>query len=467
MESSARARISDLRGGVARGEARQLTAERPAAQQLEVFVSTRDRTLALIAGLDDVDLARVVDPLLSPILWDLGHIANFEQRWLLKSQDARLDDVYNPFAHARGERGDVDFLDSDSCFTYLGSVRERVLDRFETLEPALVELVIQHEQQHNETILQLLRQLPEYQPASALTDEFVAPPASLQHVRLREAASRAYRPISRDRDWIEYPAGRYCFGSDPHDGVLVYDNEMSRHRRPVKAFEIAVRPVTCGEWADWLGGGGLRDRTSWSVLGWEWLAAQGPSFDGAPANWIRQDGQWLETGFGEPRPINRSAPVCHINWFEADAFARAHEARLPTEFEWEVAASYDPRGGAGGRAHRFAWGDGDWTPGAANLDQLAFGTLPTGSTDHGFGPIDMNGQVWEWTSSDFKPYPGFAPFAYAEYSAPFFGHTHRVLRGGSWATRARSVSNRFRNWDLPERRQIFAGLRLARGGEGW
>lgn len=467
MESSARASLPTAGNARRPLGARQLQAEQLQAEQLEAFVATRERTLALIAGVDDVDLTRVVDPLLSPILWDLGHIANFEQRWLLGEGDAKLNDVYNPFAHARRERGDVDFLDSDRCFDYLETVRERVLERFESLDLARVELVIQHEQQHNETMLQLLRQLPDYAPASVLTDGFVAPPASQQHARLREAASRAYRPVTHNRDWIEFPEDRYLIGSDPHDSRLVYDNEISRHRRRLDSFEIAVRPVSCGQWADWIDADGPHDRTAWSVLGWEWLTAQGSSFDGAPANWRREGDQWLETGFGEPRPLDRSAPVCHISWFEAEAFARAHGARLPTEFEWEVAASYDPRAGTAAPARRYSWGDDGWTPGAANLDQLAFGTVESGSIDHGYGPIDMIGQVWEWTSSPFSAYPGFAPFAYSEYSAPFFDAGYRVLRGGSWATRARTVSNRFRNWDLPERRQIFSGLRLVRDGEVW
>jgi iron(II)-dependent oxidoreductase len=431
-------------------------------EQAEALVAARDRTFALIAGLTEEDLSRVVDPLLSPLLWDLGHIGNFEQRWLLGSDGSALDGVYNPFEHPRDERGELPILDSDQCFTYMGAVREGVLARLPDLDPTLIELVIQHEHQHNETMLQLLRQLDGYSPTPVLTDEFIPPPAGAQHIRLREAASRAYLPTTKHRDWIEFPEGDYRIGSEPGSRTLIYDNEMGAHEQHVELFEIATRPVTSGEFAEWIEFGGYKKPEWWTQEGWDWLAEQGDAADHAPLGWKRSDGGWMTTDFGDERPIDLSAPVCHVNWFEADAYARAHGARLPTEFEWEVAASYDPRLGASGPRREFAWGDSKWIPGAANLDQLAFGALPVGSADHGYAPIDMLGQVWEWTSSEFTPYPGFSAFAYEQYSEPFFNDGYRVLRGGSWATRARTVNNHFRNWDLPQRRQIFSGLRLAR-----
>lgn len=438
------------------------TATRRGATQAEALIETRDRTLALVAGIADEDLSRVVDPLLSPLLWDLGHIANFEQRWLLDESDTSLDGLYNPFDHPRAERGELPVLTSDECFTYMGAVRERVLGRIDSLDPMLVELVIQHEQQHDETILQLLRQLEGYAPPPALRADFSPPPASAQHIRLREAASRAYRPVSRDRNWIGFPAGDYTIGGAPEGKPLIYDNELSEHEVALDQFEIAARPVTAGDYAEWIDLGGYERPEWWSPEGWRWRRAQDENFTAAPLGWRAEGESWMTDDFGETREVEMEAPVCHVNWFEADAYARAHAARLPTEFEWEVAASCDPRAGARGPRLLHSWGDQPWTPGAANLDHLAFGVLHVGAADHGFGPMDMNGQVWEWTSSEFSAYPDFEPFAYEQYSAPFFDKGYKVLRGGSWATRARSVDNRFRNWDLPERRQIFSGLRLAR-----
>ncbi|MBJ7458837.1 MAG: DinB family protein [Thermoleophilaceae bacterium] len=192
-------------------ELRAMTGTAIAGEQAAALAATRDRTLALVAELDDDDLARVVDPLLSPLIWDLGHIANFEQRWLLGSHDDVLDDVYNPFDHPRAERAELDVLSSDQCFTYMRAVREQVLQRFDQFDPILVELVIQHEQQHNETMLQALRQLEGHQPPPALAGEYLAPPTGAQHIRLREAASRAYRPASSSNDWIAFPGG-YEYG---------------------------------------------------------------------------------------------------------------------------------------------------------------------------------------------------------------------------------------------------------------
>jgi iron(II)-dependent oxidoreductase len=329
----------------------------------------------------------------------------------------------------------------------------------------LVELVIEHEMQHNETMLQLLRGLDGYRPPAELRGRYVAPSTGAQHIRLRESAARSYRPARGNSapGWVGFPDGTYRIGSTPQDEThLIYDNEMAEHDVELAAFAIATRPVTNGEFRAWIDDGGYDRREWWSPEGWQWLSAEPVS---APLGWLVDVDEIFEVGFGDARPLDDLAPVCHVSWFEADAFARAHDARLPSEFEWEVAASYDPRDGAKGTRRRHAWGDAAWSPGAANLDQLAFGTVAAGASDHGFGLIDMNGQVWEWTSSEFGAYPDFEPFCYETYSHPFFDDGYRVLRGGSWATRARTVNNRFRNWDRPQRRQIFCGFRLARDAE--
>ncbi|HEX7121182.1 MAG TPA: SUMF1/EgtB/PvdO family nonheme iron enzyme, partial [Gemmatimonadaceae bacterium] len=153
---------------------------------------------------------------------------------------------------------------------------------------------------------------------------------------------------------------------------------------------------------------------------------------------------------------------CHVCYHEAEACARWAGKRLPTEYEWEAAASWDPDTGS---TRRFPWGDDVPTPHHANVDQLAFETAPIGAYRHNVSPIGcygMIGDVWEWTSSDFRAYPGFEAFPYPEYSAPFFGTEYKVLRGGSWATRPGAIRNTFRNWDYPIRRQIFSGFRCAR-----
>jgi iron(II)-dependent oxidoreductase len=410
---------------------------------------TRERTLLLVDGLTDEQLQRIVTPLLSPLVWDLGHIANFEQRWLL-GESSTIDGVYNPFENPRAGRGELPLLPPEECFAYMAAVRERVRERLDECDPFNVELVIGHEQQHNETMLQLLRMIDDYAPA------------------WRQRAQDSLgddAPTSCGPDepgyWVDLPAGEYEIGTSPDDGAFAYDNECCRHRVTLATARIARRPVTNAEFLRWMDDGGY-DRTEWwSPAGREWLAATGAS---APLGWERDgDGAWHEQSGGLREPLRPDAPVVHVSWFEAAAFARAHGARLPTEQEWEVAATFEPD--SGGRRLN-PWGDRAWRTGDAVLDQLSFGTTELGAAAGArpspLGCEQMLGQVWEWTASEFAAYPGFEPFRYREYSAPFFDGRYRVLRGGSWATRPRTVTARFRNWDFPQRRQIFAGLRLAR-----
>lgn len=438
------------------------TRQTAATDSLTGLEEARERTLALVASLSEEELARVVTPLLSPLIWDLGHIANFEQRRLLDLGDERLDDLYNPFEQPRRGRGDLPLPEAAECFAYMRRVRELVAERADELDPWRVELCIQHEQQHNETMLQLLRMLDGYEPPPNLRGpqpEVVAGAGELR--------------------WIAVPAGWYVIGSDAESRMFVYDNETRAHEVWIDAFEIASRPVTNGEFREWIESGGYERDEHWSDAGLRWLAEERPR---GPLGWVWEGSEPFEIGFGEPRPIDERAPVIHVSWFEAEAYACAHAARLPTEHEWEVAAS----GGVSGVRRRHPWPEsragvgaprrrgmdvvdgvadgacGGWRPELANLDQLAWGTVPVGTCATPDGLFDVVGQVWEWTASEFAAYPGFEPFEYAEYSAPFFDAGYRVLRGGSWATRARTVDNRFRNWDLPQRRQIFSGFRLAR-----
>jgi iron(II)-dependent oxidoreductase len=212
-------------------------------------------------------------------------------------------------------------------------------------------------------------------------------------------------PLRRtgDADWTTVPGGSFEMGAGPEG--FAYDNERPRHVVDVATFQIARHPVTNASWLTFAEGGGYVRREWWSDEGWAWKEeydiANHPSVvDGAP-----------------------EAPVCHVSWFEADAFARSHAARLPTEAEWEKAATWEQ----------------------ARPEVLV-----------------GRGLVWEWTSSTFGGYPGFAAHPYREYSEVFFGDSDRVLRGGSWAADPRVATTTFRNWDLPQRRQIFAGVRLAR-----
>jgi iron(II)-dependent oxidoreductase len=235
------------------------------------------------------------------------------------------------------------------------------------------------------------------------------------------------------------------------------DNERPAHVVDLPAFRIGRVPVTNVEWQRFVDDGGYAEPRWWSERGWahrEQAGLQRPLF------W-QADGSRRRFGIVEEIPGDEA--VQHVCFFEAEAYARWAGARLPTEQEWEKACVWDP---ALGRRRRWPWGSSEPTPALANLGGEALrpgsvGAYPAGTS--AYGVEHLLGDVWEWTASDFVPWPGFRPMLYRDYSAPFFGGDYKVLRGGSWATDARSVRPSFRNWDLPIRRQIFAGVRLAWG----
>jgi iron(II)-dependent oxidoreductase len=357
----------------------------------EALQDVREQTLALVAPFSHAELERVHHPLMSPLDWDLGHIAAYEDLWLVHRHGgepllrADLADLYDAFETPRAARGDIPFLRGDDVFDYLAAVRARTLDVLDREGPAdgtLFEMVIRHEAQHNETMRQTL---------------------FLGGLRGGRPSPFGTRTRSDAGEWLEIPAGRFELGAGP-DG-FAFDNERPRHAVDVPAFRIARRPVTNGTWMHFVEGGGYERREWWSAEGWAWKEEYDITH---PEGWTAD------------RLPNDDRPVLHVSWFEADAFARSHGARLPTEAEWEKAAT--------------------WTQ-----DEL-----------------QDTGHVWEWTSSHFDGYPGFVAHPYREYSEVFFGDRYRVLRGASWATAERLRSPTFRNWDLPQRRQIFAGVRLAK-----
>ncbi len=411
---------------------------------------TRRRTLALVASVSDEDLERVHSTLMSPLVWDLGHIAAFEDLWLVHRFGGvpllreGLAEVYDAFETPRAGRGDLPFLGPAEARTYLDEVRVRSLEviaRSGVGDGVIAELVLRHEQQHNETMLQTLQL------------------AQLEGYRLpdphRPAPDRP-APAFTGLEMVEIPGGKCTIGASA-DG-FAYDNERPRHRTDVRGYLIGATPITNASYLTFVEGGGYERREWWSDEGWSWKEDYDIT---RPAGWTADHGaEWRVDGL---QPLDPDRPVVHISWFEADAFARAHAGRLPTEAEWEKAATWDQETG---QALSHPWGEKPPLAGVhANLDQLAGGPAAAGSFPAGASPcgcLGMLGDVWEWTASEFGGYPGFAAFPYREYSEVFFGTDYRVLRGGSWATRPLVATATFRNWDYPERRQIFSGLRIAR-----
>ena len=425
------------------------------AAQLE---EARARTLLLLAPLSDEDLRRQHDPLMSPLLWDLGHIAHFEELWLTRNLDGPIEFVempglYNPFEHPRSERGALPLPGLAHCRGVMDQIRGRVLGRlaatdFEPDHPLLHEgfvynMVLQHEYQHNETMLQTL-QLKQGEPYSPMA-------------RLAPPPAPAAGGHGEQGGMVRFPGGVAEIGTD--DRSAAYDNERPRHTVEVAPFWIDVHPVTNREFLLFIAAGGYETPEYWSAAGWQWRLESGAV---APKYWSLADGTWTTRMMDREGPVDPAHPVCHVCWYEAEALARFAGKRLPTEVEWEVAASWDPEA----RVRRtYPWGETPPDRTLANLDQLAFGTAPVGAYPLNVSPIGckgMIGDVWEWTSGDFGPWPGFQSFPYKEYSEVFFGTDYKVLRGGSWATRPGAVRNSFRNWDYPIRRQIFSGFRCAR-----
>jgi gamma-glutamyl hercynylcysteine S-oxide synthase len=415
----------------------------------------RARTLLLLTPLSDDDLRIQHDPLMSPILWDLGHIAHFEELWLTHNLDGPIEFVempglYNPFEHPRKVRGSLPLPGLAHCLEVMDEIRRRVLERLatadlETSNPLLHQgyvyrMVLQHEYQHNETILQTL-QLKQGTPYVPAVRRPVPPSAG----RAQPGAMTLF------------PGGPVEIGTT--DRSTAYDNERGLHRITLAPYWIDVDPVTNGEFVGFIESGGYSSPNLWSEAGWVWLQESGAT---APEYWDRIDGVWMRRSMDRFAPVDPLHPVCHVSYYEAEAYANYAGKRLPNEFEWEAAASWDSDSGI---KRSYPWGDDPPSGDRANVDQLSFDTAPVGAYEANVSPIGcrgMIGDVWEWTSSDFQPYPGFESFPYAEYSEAFFGSDYKVLRGGSWATRPGAIRNTFRNWDYPVRRQIFSGFRCAR-----
>jgi len=415
--------------------------------------AARQRTRLLTDSVDDGDLVRQHSPLMSPLVWDLAHIANQEELWLLREVGGRepmhpeIDPLYDAFEHPRAERPTLPLLPPDEARAYAHEVRGRVLDLLESVtfsgaplakQGFAFGMIAQHEQQHDETML-ITHQLRKGGPA--LTSP--APPAPPDVLSLPGE--------------VLIPGGPFTMGTSSEPWAL--DNERPAHTVHVPAFYLDTTPVTNAAYQEFIADGGYGDPRWWSAAGWEHRQRTGLT---APLYWRREGGGWLRTRFGLTEPVPPAEPVLHVCWFEAQAYAAWAGRRLPTEAEWEKAARFDP---VSGRSRRYPWGDSDPTAERANLGQRYLQPAPAGSYPAGAAPCgarQLVGDVWEWTGSDFLPYPGFVAWPYREYSEVFFGTEYKVLRGGAFGVAPVVGRATFRNWDYPIRRQIFAGFRTAR-----
>jgi iron(II)-dependent oxidoreductase len=408
----------------------------------DALTEGRERTLALVAPLSDADVEAQHTAIMSPLAWDLAHIAAYEELWLVHRHGGQplsrpeLAAMYDAFETPRAVRGDLPLLDRAEALAYLEDVRDRVPED----DSFIHELVLRHEHQHGETMLQTI-ELARLSP----------PPA----------VPRAPRPVApgghTGLESVLVPGGRCIIGAPEHG--FSYDNERPRHHTDVRSFRIGRTPITNATYLTFVEGGGYERRPWWRAEAWAWKEEYDITH---PEGWARgPDGEWRRWTMDGWAPLDPDEPVVHLSWFEADAFARSIGARLPTETEWEKAATWDQESGT---ARPYPWGDEAADESRANLDHGLLGPAPAGAYPDGAAPcgaLGMLGDVWEWTASDFGGYDGFVAHPYREYSEVFFGSGYKALRGGSWATRARVAKPTFRNWDLPQRRQIFSGVRLA------
>lgn len=434
----------------------------PAEQLVRLVSDAHQRTLELVDDLSDAQLTVPKMETVNPFRWELGHVAFFydvfllrelgAERFLLEGAENLYDSfrIGNPLAGEHDDRWSLALPSREQTLAYMGCVQDRVIERLDhapdARETYLYLLAVLHEDMHAEAFTYMRQTLAYPEPRLSTGGKTPAP------------SEIGGGPLPGD---VEIPAGTFLLGASP-DAPFVFDNEKWAHPVEVASFRIARAPVTQAEFARFVDDGGYARAELWSHQGWTWRTKTEAEH---PVYWTRGATGWLRRHFDRHVPLEPHQPVVHVNWYEAEAYCNWAGRRLPTEAEWEMAASAEPTSdGKGITEHkrRYPWGDDAPTPDQANLDSRHLGCADVGafaSGDSAFGCRQMMGNVWEWTASAFYPFPGYiVDHPYREYSAPWFGF-RKVLKGGAWATRARLANNTYRNFFQPYRHDILAGFR--------
>ena len=409
----------------------------------DALADARERTLALVAALSDADVETQHVEIMSPLVWDLAHIAAYEELWLVHRHGGEplsrpeLSAMYDAFETPRAVRGDLPLLDRAEALEYLEDVRERVPDgsRFCTSWSCATRTSTGRRCCRRSSS----RASPPRRPCRAPS------------ARRRPAATPASSPCS-------CPAGPCSIGAP--DDRFAYDNERPRHRAELPAFRIGRTPITNATFLHFVEGGGYERRPWWSDEAWAWKEEYDITH---PEGWARgPTGEWRRWTLDGWAPIDPDEPVVHVSWFEADALADAHGARLPTEAEWEKAATWDQETG---EARRIPWGDEPPDARHANLDQGLLGPAPAGAYPDGASPVRRARHARRRLGVDGERLPRLRRLRRRTRTASTPRSSSatttrccaaaRGRRGRAWRRPT------FRNWDLPQRRQIFSGVRLA------
>ncbi len=419
-----------------------------------MLTDARRRTLELQADLTDEQMKVPLLGIINPPIWEVGHVGWFQEKWALRhlrglsSLRADADALYDSAAVAHDTRWDLLLPPRHGTLQYLQDILDRVIEKLPPDDVTEKEayfhwLAVMHEDMHGEAFT-YTRQTLGY-PAPSLSIDGSTP-----------AESNDPPPVGD----VHLPGGTFLLGATPTAPApgagFVFDNEKWAHPVEIVPFAIARSPVTNGQFAEFVNDSGYRRRELWSDDGWKWREKAGAEH---PVYWIPQSaGRWMRRHFDQIVPLGDNLAIIHVNWYEAEAYCRWARRRLPTEAEWEMAASWE----ANVAKRAFPWGEEAPSPERAFLDARRIGCGPCGALAAGesaAGCRHMIGNAWEWTSTTFGPYPGFVADPYKEYSEPWFGEPYKVLRGGCWATRSRLIRNTWRNFYTKDRRDVFGGFR--------
>ena len=412
--------------------------------------NARLRTLELVEGLDQQQIIGPKIYTVNPLLWEIGHVAYFYEFWILRHLDntdsflKNADALYDSININHDDRWDLPLLSLEDTKTYMQQVMHAVIDRLNTKEVTakdiyLTRYALFHEDMHTEAFTYSRRTLnypaPDFSNAVINDDLYKS------------------GPLNGD---IEITGGEYLLGANENIDFC-FDNEKWQHPVTVKPFAIARAATSYLQYAEFVDSDGYSNKKFWDEEGWQWLQENKII---APNGWEKDsDGNWLIKQFDQWQTLPAHAAVIHINWYEANAWCRWAGRRLPSEAEWELAASGTPDNINEKRT--YPWGESPPTEKTVNMNGRAMGTIDVGALPEGdsaFGCRQMVGNTWEWVSDTFNPYPGFVADMYEDYSKPLFGQT-KVLRGGAWITPSRMIRNTWRTYYGAERNDVFAGFR--------